>query len=135
MSNLSKYWLWYLFRLLAHFKIKTNFKFQIFKLFTESLRNKGQSKRNKERTDENNCLICFLRGQFLDSKAKTRGIEILIWGIEVGIEVLNWYLGGSLRTLTLLIHTRKLKKKNSYFCRKFKLDKVVYYMYSFIDFV
>ena len=54
------------------FQNKNNF--QIFKLFTESLWNKGQSKR--EKNDENNCLICFLRGQFLDNKAKTRGIAL-----------------------------------------------------------
>ena len=41
----------------SHFKIKTN---------------KGQSKKKRERNYENNCLICFLRGQFLDSKPKTR---------------------------------------------------------------
>ena len=73
----------YLFRLLTHFKIKTNFKFQIFKLFTESLQKKEQSKKNRERNDENNCLICFLRGQFLDSKAKTRevafDIYVVLW--------------------------------------------------------
>ena len=31
------------------FQDKNNFKFQIFKLFTESLRNKGQSKKKRER--------------------------------------------------------------------------------------
>ena len=71
----------YLFRLLTHFKIKTNFKFQIFTLFTKLLRNKGQSKKNRERNDENNCLICFLRGQSLDSKAKTRGIALNIYEV------------------------------------------------------
>ena len=49
MSNLRKYLLRYLFRLLTHFKTKANFKFQILKLFTESLRIKGQSKKNRER--------------------------------------------------------------------------------------
>ena len=112
VSNLSKYWLWYLFRLLTHFKIKTNFKFQIFTLFTKSLRNKGQSKKNRERNDENNCLICFLRGQFLDSKAKTRGIALNIY--EVLWELWHcWYT------------PENLKKKNCYFWKKFKLDKVV----------
>ena len=56
--------------------MKTNFKFQIFKLFTEPLQNKRQSKKNRERNDKINCLIYFLRGQFLDSKAKTRGIAL-----------------------------------------------------------
>ena len=69
--------------MLTHFKIKTNFNFQIFKLFTESLQNKGQSKKNKERNDKNNCLICFLRGQFLDSTAKTRGIALDIGSLQV----------------------------------------------------
>ena len=64
--------------MLTHFKIKTNFNFQIFKLFTVSLQNKGQSKKKRERNDKNNCLICFLRGQFPDSKAKTRGIALNI---------------------------------------------------------
>ena len=41
----------YLFRLLTHFKIKTNFKFQIFKRFTESLQKKEQSKKNTEREE------------------------------------------------------------------------------------
>ena len=71
----------YLFRLLTHFKIKTNFKFQIFKRFTESLQKKEQSKKNteRERNDESNCLICFLRGQFRDSKAKTREVAFDIY--------------------------------------------------------
>ena len=34
---------------MTHFKIKINFKFQIFKLFNESLRNEGQSKKKRER--------------------------------------------------------------------------------------
>ena len=40
--------------------------------------NKRQSKKKGEKNDKNNCLICFLRGQFLDSKAKTRGIALNI---------------------------------------------------------
>ena len=115
-SSLSKYWLWYLIRLLIHFKIKTKFKSEIFKLFTESLRYKGQSKENRKRDDKNNCLICFLRGQFLDSKAKTRGIALNIYEV-------HW---------DLFIYTRKFKEKK-YFCQKFKLDKVVSYMHSFIN--
>ena len=51
-------------------------KFQIFTLFTESLWNKGINKKETERNYENNCLICFLRGQFLESKAKTRGVGL-----------------------------------------------------------
>ena len=46
----------------THFKLKTIFKFQILKLFTESLWNKGQSKKKRERNNENNCLIISLRG-------------------------------------------------------------------------
>ena len=57
----------------THFKLKTNFKFQIFKLYTESLWNKGESKKKRERNDGDNCLIGFLRGQFLDSKGKAIG--------------------------------------------------------------
>ena len=53
-------------------------KFQIFKFFTDSLRNKRQSKKKRERNDENNCLIYLIRGQFLDSKAKIRGIAFNI---------------------------------------------------------
>ena len=49
------------FRMLTHFKIKLNFKFQIFKFFTESLLNKGQYKTNRERNDENK----RLRGNFV----------------------------------------------------------------------
>ena len=50
---------------------------------------------------------------FLDSKAKTRGIALK-------------YFGGSLRTLTLLIHTRKSKQKKAVTLRKkFKLVKAV----------
>ena len=45
---------------------------------TESLPNKGKSKREIARNDKNNCLICFLRGQPLDSKAKSRGIGLNI---------------------------------------------------------
>ena len=106
VSNLSKYWLWYLFRLLTHFKIKTNLKFKIFKLFTESLQNKGQSKKNRERDDENNCLICFLRGQFLDSKAKTRGIALNI--DEVLWELLRcWYTSENLKK-KIVIFVRNL---------------------------
>ena len=55
----------------SHFKPKTTFNFQIFKFFTGSLWNKGQSKMKRERNDENSCLLGFLRAQFLDSKAKT----------------------------------------------------------------
>ena len=50
----------------------------MFKLFTECLQNKGQNKKKRERNDENNCLICFLRGQFQDRRAKTRGIVLNI---------------------------------------------------------
>ena len=46
------------------------------KLFTETFWNKGQSKNKRERNDKNNCLIGLLRGEFLDSKAKTRGIVL-----------------------------------------------------------
>ena len=66
---------------ISRWKHILNNKFQILKLFTESLRYKEQSRKNRERSDENNRLIWFLRGQFLDSKAKTRGIaqlELLI---------------------------------------------------------
>ena len=70
-----------------------NNKFQIFKFSTKPLLNKRQSKKKRERNDENNCLICFIRGQFLDSKAKTRGIAHNIYD--------------SLRTLMLLIPSRK----------------------------
>ena len=45
------------------FQDKKNFKFQIFKLFTEPLQNKGQSEMYGERNDKNNCLIWFLRRQ------------------------------------------------------------------------
>ena len=50
----------------TNFKPKANLKFQILKVFTGSLWNKGQSKKKRERTDGNNRLIGFLRGQFLD---------------------------------------------------------------------
>ena len=87
----------------------THFKIQIFKLFTESLQNKGQSKKNREMNDGNNYLICFLRVQFLDSKAKTRGIALNIY--EVLWELLYcWY-------------TPENFFKNCYFCKKFKLVK------------
>ena len=66
----------YLFRLLTHFKIKTNFKFQISKLSNVFSQNKGQRKKNRETK-----VICFLRGQFLDSKAKTRGIALNIYEV------------------------------------------------------
>ena len=111
VSKLSKYYDIYLDWWLIS-RSKTNFNFQIFKLFTDCFQNKGQSKTNKERYDENNCLICFLRGQFLDSEAKTRGIALNI--DEVLWELLRcWYT------------SENLKKKNCYFCKKFKLDKVV----------
>ena len=32
--------------------------------------------KKRDRNDENNCLIGFLRGQFLESKAKIRGIAL-----------------------------------------------------------
>ena len=65
--------------MLTHFKKNSfSFNFQIFKLFTVPLQNKGQSKKKRERNDKNNCLICFLREQFPDSKAKTRGIALNI---------------------------------------------------------
>ena len=108
VSNLSKYWLWYLFRLLTHFKIKTNFKFSNFSL--SLCRTKDKLKRT-ERGMMNNCLICFLTGQFLDSKAKTRGIALNIY--EVLWELLHCR------------YTRRFKEKKCYFCKKFKLDKVV----------
>ena len=38
---------------------------------------KGNVKR-KERNDQSNCLIGFLRGQFLDSKAKTGAVVLNI---------------------------------------------------------
>ena len=59
---------------------KTKNKIKIFKLFTESLWNKVQSKKKRERNDENS-LIGFLRGQFLDSKAKTGGIVLNIFEV------------------------------------------------------
>ena len=68
---------------MTYFKIKTNFKFQIFKLFTESLPNKAQSKKKRERKDKNNCLICFLRDKRLQQKKtvvqKDDGSVIIIW--------------------------------------------------------
>ena len=45
-----------------YFKLKTNFNFQIFKVFTDSLWNKWQSKKKSERSDDSSCLIGFLRG-------------------------------------------------------------------------
>ena len=102
VSNLSKYWLWYLFRLLTHFKIKTNFKFSNFSL--SLCRTKDKLKRT-ERGMMNNCLICFLTGQFLDSKAKTRGIALNIY--EVLWELWHcWYT------------PENLKKKNCYFLKQ-----------------
>ena len=63
------------------FQDKSKFQISNFQTLTESLRNKGQSKKNRERNEENNCLICFLRREFLDSKAKTRGITFNIWEV------------------------------------------------------
>ena len=37
---------------------------------------KCKVKKNAERNDKNYCLNGFPRGQFLDSKAKTRGIAL-----------------------------------------------------------
>ena len=69
--------------------------------------------KKREINDENNCLIGFLRGQFLDSIAKTRGITLNILKVF-------------LRILTLLIHIRKFKeKKKLLLFRKFKLVKVI----------
>ena len=56
-------------------------------------------------------LICFLRGQFLDSKAKTREIALnfleVLWGL-----LHCWYTPENL-------------KKKTVICKKCKLDKVV----------
>ena len=77
------------------FQSKNNFQLSNFQFFTEYLWNKGQSKKKMEKNDENNCLIVFHSGQFLDVNVKTKGISSL-------------YFGGSLRPLTLLIKSRKL---------------------------
>ena len=42
----------------------------------KSLWNEVQSKKNTERNGNNYCLNGFLRQQFLDSKAKTKGIAL-----------------------------------------------------------
>ena len=85
------------------FKLKTNSNFQILKRFTESLWNKGQSSIKRDRNDENNCFIGFLRGQFFDSKARTRGIALNI--LEALWELLHcWY------------SPENTMKKTCYFC-------------------
>ena len=107
MSNLCKYWLWYIFRLLT---FQTKNKFQIFKLLTESLWNKEQNKKKREKNDENNCLIGFHRGQFLDSKAKTRGIALNI--LKVLWELLHcWYTPYNLKKKNPVIFVKKEKEK------------------------
>ena len=48
-----------------------------------------QSKKNIERNDENNCLICFHWGQLLDSKAKIEELPV--------VEAPPLILGGGLK--------------------------------------
>ena len=66
-------------RLKSNFKLKK--KYQTF-FFVGFLWNKEQSKRKKERDDNNNCLLDFVRGQFLDSEAKAGGIAFNILNVQ-----------------------------------------------------
>ena len=94
------------------FKLKTNSNFQILKHFTESLWNKGQSSIKTDRNDENNCFIGFLRGQFLDSKARTRGIALIFWKLFENSYAVD-------------THQKIQWKKPVIFVKKVKLVKVV----------
>ena len=68
---------------ISKLQLKSNFKLKKkFKLFAGFLWNKEQSKRKKETNDSNNCLLDFVRGQFLDGKAKTRGIAFKILNFQ-----------------------------------------------------
>ena len=118
-SNLCNYWICYLFRLKTFqtsfknsFQSKNNFQLSNFQFFTEYLWNKGQSKKKMEKNDENNCLIVFHSGQFLDVNVKTKGIVVYI------LEAL-WDL------LRCWLKAENFKNKNCNFCKKFKLVKVV----------
>ena len=68
---------------ISKLQLKSNFKLKKkIKLFAGFLWNKEQSKRKKERDDNNNCLLDFVRGQFLDSEAKAGGIAFNILNVQ-----------------------------------------------------
>ena len=68
---------------ISKLQLKSNFKLKKkIKLFAGFLWNKEQSKRKKERNDSNNCLLDFVRGQFLDCEAKAGGIAFNILNVQ-----------------------------------------------------
>ena len=60
----------------GHFKLHLNTHFE-----TKGPCGRKDKVKRKERNNEYNCLIGFPRGQFLDNKAKTRGIALNIFRV------------------------------------------------------